>query len=283
MASSSSDVSPSLNLIRIASFDIGKKNFAHYIEEISHSDIEELANEYALVKKSKGNIIPTKSPEYKDFLQKVYAKGRRVHTGVYDIRNAEKQDVLDIDTRKNLIKHLSSFEELWRTCDAFIIEQQYFRPSTKGRRSGGTEANVDAIKIAEALMIWLLGRYPDKIHGYFPSTNKTQLLCAPPRLGRKEVKMFCFEEAKKLYTLRNDQGMMELFNLQATIKGKRNLEKKRDEFLKGVPSYESGEADGTKDLADKILLRQKLDDVCDACTQLQAYKIKHLIIGLPFM
>lgn len=273
-------------MITIASFDIGKKNFAHYVETVSNDEIVHLKKCYASARSGRAAMVKTRTPEYRKFLDSVYLTGRRIHTGVYDLRNSRKEDVLDNETRKNIIDHLLKFKWLWEKCDVFIIEQQFFRPSGRGGRNlNGGQANVDALRISELLMCWLLTNFPDREHIFFGSTHKTQLLGAPPKLGRKEVKKFCIEQAMMLYTIRNDTSVNELFLLQDAVKGKRlNTQAKKDDFINRVcPSStcEKSMKDGVYEMAYKVVLRQKLDDICDACSQLQAFKIKTYILDMP--
>jgi len=273
--------------ITIASFDIGKKNFAQYVESISKDEIEHLKKCYAASKSGRASLVKTRTPEYRNFLNSVYLTGRRVHTGVYDLRNEKKEDVLDNETRKNIIRHLHTHKWLWEKCDVFIIEQQFFKPSgRRGSNLNSSQANVDALKISELLIGWLLNEYPDKEHLFFGSTNKTQLLGAPPKLKRKGVKDFCIEQAKLLYKLRNDHSINELFTLQEFIKGKtaKTLETSGKIFVERMcpsSSSERSEKSGIKELVTKVLGRQKLDDICDACSQCQAFKIKNYVLDMP--
>lgn len=273
--------------LTIASFDIGKKNFAHYVESVSNDEIDHLRRCYHSAKSGRAALIKTRSPEYRRFLDSVYLTGSRIHTGVYDLRNERKEDVLDNETRKNIIQHLQRFRWLWEKCDVFIIEQQFFRPTGRGKRNlNGSQANVDALRISELLMCWLLNEFPEREHIFFGSTHKTQLLGAPPKLGRKEVKNFCVEQAMMLYRIRNDVSINELFSLQDEVKGKRlNTQSKKEDIIRRMcPSSESekSERDGVKDMTMKIVHRQKLDDICDACSQLQAFKIKTYVLDMPY-
>ena len=282
-----SEVTPSSSDITIASFDIGKKNFAQYVETISKDEIEHLKKCYAASKSGRASLVKTRTPEYRNFLKSVYLTGRRVHTGVYDLRNERKEDVLDNETRKNIIRHLHDHKWLWEKCNVFVIEQQFFKPSgRRGRNLDSSQANVDALKISELLIGWLLNEYPDKEHLFFGSTNKTQLLGAPPKLKRKGVKDFCIEQAKLLYKLRNDHSINELFTLQEFIKGKtaKTLETSGKIFIERMcPSStsERSEKSGVRELVTKVMKRQKLDDICDACSQCQAFKIKNYVLDMP--
>lgn len=261
--------------IRLASFDIGKVNFAHYIEDMDVSKILAVEKKYKdlpkkLQRKTKGEV----SSEMREILKDLYLSGNRIHTGVYDIRNGV-EDVFDIPTRKNLLTHLYSHKYLWDECNIFVVEQQYFKTWSGRRKSPGTEANVDAIKIAECLMTWLLCEYPFKEILYFGSQNKTQMLGAPWNLDKPQRKKWAIEECRRMYEWRKDECMTQLFLLEDRVYKKRmNSEEKILSFLN---SYTPTDEDG-KLMAEKIVRnRQKLDDICDAALQAQAFKFKTMV------
>ena len=261
--------------IRLASFDIGKVNFAHYIEDIDVTKILSVEEKYiALPKKLQRKTKGELTPEMKDILREVYLSGTRIHTGVYDIRNSQT-DTFDIPTRKNLLSHLYSHKYLWDECSIFVVEQQYFKTWSGRRKSPGTEANVDAIKIAECLMTWLLCEYPLKEILYFGSQNKTQMLGAPWNLDKPQRKKWAIEECRRMYEMRMDEDMKELFLLEDRVFKKRmNSEEKIQTYLK---TYTPISEDG-KLMAEKIVRnRQKLDDICDAALQAQAFKFKTMV------
>jgi hypothetical protein len=268
-------------LLRIASFDIGKVNFAHYIENVNVSKILELEIIYkSLPKKFQRKTKGELTPDMKNILEGLYLSGTRVHTGVYDIREADNIDSFTVQTRKNLICHLDSFRNVFNNCDIFVIEQQYFKTWSGGRArkrsSPGTEANVDAIKIAECLMTWILCEYPLREVIYFGSQNKTQILGAPWNLSKIERKRWASVECRRLYEMRNDKTMMDLFSLEDSVYRKKlSNENKIQSFLK---TYDSSNSEDGVDLAEKVVRkRQKLDDISDACLQLQAFKFKTMI------
>lgn len=264
-----------MKCIRLASFDIGKVNFAHYIEDIDVCKIEQLEKEYSsLPKKDQRKTKGLVSQEMQKIIDGVYLAGTRIHTGVYDIRN-NGEDVFDIPTRKNLLNHLYEHKKLWDECNIFVVEQQYFKTWTGRKKTPGTEANVDAIKIAECLMTWLLCEYPLKEIMYFGSQNKTQILGAPWNLDKPQRKKWSIQECRRMYELRKDETMTELFLLEDRVFKKRmNSEEKILSFLK---TYSPTSEDG-KLMAEKIVRnRQKLDDICDAGLQAQAFKFKTMV------
>ena len=177
-----------------------------------------------------------------DILNDLYRCGKRLHMGVYNLRHSDEPGaMLDIQTRKNLFTHLETGREFWNMCAIFLIEQQYFSTyNPKGKKSAGTSANVDAIKIAENLAAWLLLNYPDKEVIFFGAQYKTQILGAPDGLTKPQRKKWSIENAKRIFELRKDEEALEMMK-----KGKKG--------------------------------GQKQDDVSDALNQCQAWKYRCLI------
>lgn len=265
--------------VRLASFDIGKVNFAHYIEDIDVSKILSVEKEYTtlpkkLQRKTKGEL----SEEMKKIIDDLYLSGERIHTGVYDIRVDSSSQFFDIKTRKNLICHLDSYRSLFSECDIFVIEQQYFKTwSGRKKKSGpGTEANVDAIKIAEAVVTWLLCEYPLKEVMYFGSQNKTQMLGAPWNLTKTQRKKWARVECRRLYELRNDKSLIDLFELEDRVFRKRLTDESKIKSY--IQTYNKSNSKDGYELATKVVRqRQKLDDISDACLQAQAFKFKTMV------
>lgn len=270
----------SSSTIRIASFDVGKKNFAQYIEDVSTEDLISISREYQNLP---NNIKITKKncPHDKrllHLLDKVFLSGTRVQIGVYDLRDSSS-NTLDHRTRLNILDHIDRFTEILSTVDVFIIEQQYFK-TWGGRRktNRGSEANVDAIKVAEVLMTCLLDRFPFRSISYFGSTNKTQLLGAPWTLSKTERKKWAEVKFREVCALRKDKDMIGLFELKDSILRKRlNTEMIISDFLKKYTSSHSS-VDGEELCVKMLRYRQKLDDISDACIQLQAFKYKYFIL-----
>jgi hypothetical protein len=274
---------PDKTVIRIASFDIGKKNFAQYVDDSDVSNLQKLEKKYEfLPKKLKRKFSGPMNSEIESILNEIYLNSHRVQTGVYDLRNDKFSDTLDLKTRINLLSHLELYSSLWDTCDIFIIEQQYFKTwnsSKKGKskKGAGTEANVDAIKIAESTLMWFLNAYPFKEVMYFGSQNKTQILGASGKMNKIERKKWAENKCREIYQLRKDYGMVEIFKLNDMIFRKRlNTEKIIEKYINMYPSNKCSK--DCVELSEKIVRsRQKLDDIGDACVQCQAFKFRYMV------
>lgn len=271
-------IKPLHGKIRIASFDIGKKNFAQYVEDADVESLLLLEKKYdSLPKSLQRRVKGPMNSQILDLLDDVYITGQRIQTGVYDLRDDHESDKLDIRTRINIINHLDKYRELWDTCDIFIIEQQYFKTwNGRSKRSAGTEANVDAIKIAEGVLMWFLSEYPFKTVEYFGSQNKTQILGAPWSMKKDQRKKWAEDKSREIYEMRGDKGMIELFNLaDRTYRKRLNTEERMKSYLSTYPKDCSEDC---RVLAERLVReRQKLDDIGDACIQCQAFKFRSMV------
>lgn len=286
------------NFVRIASIDIGRCNFAQYVEDFSSTEIVKLEERYKkLPKKLKRRVRGKTNPEIEKLLEDTVLCGTRVQTGVYDFtgekeKNSEECDEYDLDEknvetgltmqiRLNLLEHLNKYRYLWDTCDIFVIEQQFFNSPTfnkKGTgRKAGSFANVNAIKMAEAVFVWFLDKYrTSKIITYFGSQFKTQILGAPWKMTKPERKKWAIEKSYEIYTKRGDEDMINIYNLSEAVKRKRiNSEARIQKFKDEFPC----ETEDAQELADKIIReKQKLDDCYgDAFLQAQAFKFRTMV------
>lgn len=260
---------------RIASFDIGRKNFAQYVEDIDMDILNNLSEKYfdldkSLRRRTKG---PMNSKIYK-ILKECYKCGKRVSIGVYDISDPES-DRYSISSRDKLIEHLENFREVWETCDQFIIELQYFATYTGRGKKSGSEANVDAIKISEGTFMWFKLNYPNKVVNFFPSTNKTQILGAPNSLNKPQRKKWVEEKSRNIFELRNDNDMLELFYFKDKIFRKRMKTEEQKKYY--ISLFDIEDEDLKIIVYNTVYFKQKWDDFLDAVGQLQAYKYRTYI------
>ncbi len=269
--------------VRLASIDIGRKNFSQYIEDINVDAILDLEKKYNKLPKSKQRKIGgVFHPEIEEILNECFLTGKRVQTGVYDFTEEEGQKY-DDRVRENLIYHLEYYSYLWKTCDIFAIEEQYHNPN-KGRKGNfknspntpdKSGANAGAIRMAEAVFVWFKIKYPKKVIFYFPSSYKTQILGAPGKMKDRERKKWSSEKAEQIYIMREDEDMMNVYELSRAVKNKRKMDEERvQQFKDNFPC----ETEDAEELADKIIReRQKLDDFSDGLCQAQAVKYATMI------
>lgn len=225
-------------MIRCASFDIGKKNFAFCIEEINKNELLELNSSLIKIPKNKRyNTDGTMSEELKNIMNRVYLSGKLIlHKNVNLTQNCDSKQRLDPETYHNMADVLDEHVSYWDTCSVFIIEEQMM---FKGK------INPMAAKLAQhcySYFCFKYGRFREVI--FFPSYNKTQILGAPKTQTKTK------KGSVRWKTLDDKKRKEWSVNVATNILNLRN----EDTFL-----FE-------------MLKRKKQDDLADVITQLQSFK-----------
>jgi hypothetical protein len=147
----------------IASFDIGKKNFSFYIENVNPISLENIP------KKERYNPNGTCKEKFSKLLHDLYCNGEKVLLKNVDITSdTDKKKYFDSDLCHNLTELLDEYKEYWDKVEYFVIEQQM---------SFGTKINTMALKLGqhcESYFMIKYGRMKKVIE--FPSYHKTQVL-----------------------------------------------------------------------------------------------------------
>lgn len=217
--------------MHIASFDIGKKNFAFCIEEF---DVEKLKKIKNIPKLSRYNDNGTTTPAMEKVLNEVYNNGTIVlHKNVDLTKNCDSAEKLDPETFHNMTELLDSYSSYWDKCDTFVIEEQM---------SFGVKLNKIAVKLAQHCYSYFAIRYgrKKKIIEY-PAFNKTQVLGAPKIEGKPyksgKIRYKAMEKpARKKWAVQKITEIMEnkgIVGIFANIKKKDDL---ADTFLQ-LQSY----------------------------------------------
>jgi hypothetical protein len=159
------------DFVWISSFDIGKKNFSFYIEEVDLSMFETL--EFVpLNKRYNDDSSPTEA--FEKVLEVVYGSGKCIQHVNLDLTNGcAAGKYLDPKTFYNMNDVLDMYHEYWTGTDIFIIEKQM---------SFGKINNTMAVKVGQHCFSYFTIKYPDKKVVEFPAYHKTQIL------GAKKIK-----------------------------------------------------------------------------------------------
>jgi hypothetical protein len=183
------------DVIRVASFDIGKINFAFYIEEFKISELTAISN-IPLSKRYNEDGTPTE--KFNNILQTIFKNGKTIlHTNSNITQNCDKGKKLDPETFHNLNSLLDSYLEEWQKCSVFLIEQQM---------AFGKKINNMAIKLAQHCYSYFtirFGKFKSIID--FPSYHKTQILGAPKvkvvKRGKEKFSA-CDKPARKKWSVK---------------------------------------------------------------------------------
>jgi hypothetical protein len=222
------------DVIWIASFDIGKKNFAFCIEEI---DLEKFSGLCTPARRYNGDGTPTQGME--KVLKSVYSNGRIIlHKNLDLTGGCDPKAKLDPKTFVNMVEALEMYVKYWDMCDVFIIEEQM---------SFGKKMNRMAMKLGQHCYSYFVFKYRgSKCIVEFPAYHKTVCLGAekvegkPYKNGNVRYKTMEKPQRKKWSV----EKAMEI------LEGRGELE-----VLEGLTSF------------------KKRDDLADVLTQLQAYKV----------
>ena len=114
--------SNSEQIIWVASFDIGKKNFAFCVEEFDMADLYRLSKSLPN-KSNRYNADGTCTVLFSNLLSKVYGMGRVLLLCNHDLT---KYDQVSQNTEivHNMTDLLDKYSSYWNQCDTFMIEKQ---------------------------------------------------------------------------------------------------------------------------------------------------------------
>lgn len=227
------------DIIWCASFDIGKKNFSFYIEEMNINSFSNLSSINRLLRY---NVDGSPTVEMSELLNRVFLNGKKILLKNSDItNNCEKGKYLDPELFHNMTDLLDSYKEYWDRCSIIVIEQQM---------SFGKKNNTMALKLGQHCYSYFqfnYGRFKEIVE--YPSYYKTQILGA-----KKEMKK-----------LKN--GKITYKAVEKNIRKKWSVEK----------ALEILHLRGDNETIDFVVKQKKKDDICDVITQLQSYKFLKFI------
>lgn len=176
-------------MIWVASFDIGRKNFCFYIEELN-------ASELAQIKTCPDKYNPDGTPttEFSNVIDQVFSTGKCIL-----LQNNTLSDKTT-DAMYKMTALLDTYSEFWKQCDVFLIERQM-------------KINTSAMKLAQhcwsyfSIKHGMSGIRPCIVE--FPAYHKTQVL-GMPKSVRKQKKSWTAGIAIELFELREDCDTAEL-------------------------------------------------------------------------
>jgi hypothetical protein len=188
------------HLIWIASFDIGKRNFAFCVEEIDLNQLRTIEN---IDKAHRYFKDGTSTPEFVCILKQVCSTGRIILLENIDLyANCDKSSKkLDPLVFVNMYNVLSKYKSYWDKCMSFIIEQQM---------SFGNKHNHVASKLGQHCFSYFVFNYAQfKNTIEFPSYYKTKVLGAGKNMAKRERKLWAVNKAMEILADRGDQATLD--------------------------------------------------------------------------
>ena len=222
----------------LASFDIGKKNFSFYIEEV---DLSELKKNKDLPKSKRYKPCGTPTEDFQDVLDSICSTGKKILLENLDLTyGCDQSKYLDPKVLYNMISTLDEYVEYWKQCDVFVIEKQM---------SFGKKCNIMALKLGQHCWSYFAIKYEGKEIVEFPAYHKTQVLgstkiLTTTRAGKQRYKAIT-KPARKKWCINRALVILD----------------SRDDI----------------DTISQIQDSRKKDDLCDVICQLQAYKYLYYV------
>lgn len=190
--------------MRVISFDIGKCNFAFYIEEFNETQCESIKN---IPKNKRFQADGTCSEEYKKIISDIYLNGNTILYKNLDLtKDTNKSKYLDQKVCLNMITELDKVKDKLDLCNIVVIEQQM---------SFKNSQNTMAIKLAQNCLSYFLHRYGDTKEIFeFPAYHKTQILGAPKvggkAMSKPQRKKWATEKAIEILMERGETEALDL-------------------------------------------------------------------------
>jgi len=183
----------------IASFDIGKCNFAFYIEEFEEEKLKTIKN---IPKLKRYNSDGTPTEDFVNVMSSIYLNGNKVLYRNLDLtKGTNKDKYLDKKIFMNMIKALDEYREYFDKCSIIVIEQQM---------SFKAAQNTMAIKLGQHCFSYFLFRYgEEKEIVEFPAYYKTQILGAPKKMTKPQRKKWATEKAVDILMERGDMETLD--------------------------------------------------------------------------
>lgn len=259
--------------IRLCGFDIGKLNFATYVEDVKAKDMIELEKEYNALPSKYQRTTKGKMNKYiETILQKLYRKKKIIFWDVVRLVNDDEikpkakpkkkpkkddddapkkkkkrvkrtKEPLSGNTRDNIMKYILLNKAVFQDVDVFIIENQFVK-MFGGRGKSSMQANFDAIRLSEVLYGILRALFPASQILFFNSAYKTHMLGAEGKLDKDQRKEWCEEKAMEVVDDMEEKNEFD------------------EDELKILPG---------------IRILKKKDDACDAMMETQAFKFKYFV------
>ena len=176
----------------IASFDIGKKNFAFVVEKVEKVERQRLLKDSKSILEC-GKIVLFRNLDLtKDTNKKLYLDPKIFH---------------------NMYIELEKYTNYWEQCNTILIDKQM---SFRGKR------NTMALKLGQHCYSYFVFKYgASKEIIEFPAYHKTQELGAPKKQTKAQRKKWAVEKAQSILAQRGDfENLVAIFH-----------QKKRDDIF----------------------------------------------------
>ena len=187
----------------VASFDIGKCNFAFCIERFDSSNLKKIKSIQKSLRYTKENECTL---EFQPIIDAVCMEGELVlHENLDITHGSKKSKYLDDVVFLNMYNTLDEYASEFDKCDIILIEQQM--------SFGANKTNTMAIKLAQHCKSYFIYKYRGtKEIVDFPAYHKTQVLGAIKGLTKPQRKKWSVEKAVDILLQRNDMKTIDMIS-----------------------------------------------------------------------
>lgn len=182
----------------IASFDIGKVNFAFCIEKINLTELSELET---IPLKARYTKEGTCTSDFKKLMDKVCQNGEIILLENIDLTiGTDTKKYLDPLIFIKMTRMLDTYKDYWNQCSDFVIEQQM---------SFGNKRNTMALKLGQHCLSYFLFNYAAfKNSIEFPAYHKTKVLGSPKKMTKYERKTWSVKRAIEILQSRGSDHLL---------------------------------------------------------------------------
>lgn len=164
----------------VASFDIGKRNFAIYVESFS-------VDELILKKQKRKEELPK--------------RGVCVFFELIDLVGEKEAQIGDVEFKRRFFNIIVERNEIFKYCTHFIIERQFTHPK---------QINHDALLISHFLSCFLLLLYPKASQEFIQSAQKTRTF-STVKMTKPERKKFTVDFCSKTAVFKGNNKLVDFF------------------------------------------------------------------------
>ena len=185
------------NILTVASFDIGKKNFSFCVEEFDRSSLNEIKTTFP---RKRFNLDGSPTVIFDEMIKACFNNGKIILLENVDLtKDCEQIDKkFNNEWLYNMNNLLDKYSEIFTKCSVILIETQM---------AFGSRINFTALKLAQHCCSYFTLKFPKGTIEIvdFPAYNKTRALGAVKSLvkTKPQRKKWCITKAKQILESRN--------------------------------------------------------------------------------
>lgn len=181
------------NKTSIASFDIGKKNFAFCVERVTDFNQDSV---FFYGKRYENDGTATQ--EFQSVINDICRNGELILMKNVDLTENTTSKYVDATMFANMIRVLDEYKEYWEECDFVLIEHQM-------------NINTMALKMAQNCFTYFVMKYIEQVTSGkktiidYAAYHKTKILGAPKKMTKPQRKKWAITTGMGILVERKDE------------------------------------------------------------------------------